>query len=120
MSRMHGETVDAYIERVLDTGYQQGIDKLNKFEQQLFFLNDLLLSSDKDGIDSFLNIYGLEALLSAAQAAYEVGAHTLATVLHRLAKSPSAESLLDRANDLVTARTGIDPDLITHWVEGSS
>lgn len=95
------------IESILKRGAKEGIQTLSPSERKVWLISEAEVLCDMEGIDSFLNRYSA-LLLETADAFAEVGAihiaESLRAIHNRLPARP--DELLDRANALVTARTG--------------
>jgi hypothetical protein len=71
-----------------------------------------------EGIDSFLDRYFPQWMEETAAASAEVGAAEIAVALRAIdADTIRDDTLLDRANDLITSRTGYDCEAIRQAVE---
>jgi hypothetical protein len=105
------------IESVLKRGAENGIDSLTASERKVWLISEAEVLCDMEGFDSFLDRY--ESLLpEAADAFAAAGATQIADSLRAIyAQLPArSDELLDRANALVTARTGYDYDAVSRLV----
>ena len=105
------------IELVLKRGAESGIDSLSASERKVWLISEAEVLSDMEGIDSFLDRYA-SLLPEAADAFTAVGATQIADSLRAIhAQLPArSDELLDRANALVTTRTGYDYDSVSRLV----
>ena|SRR6266566_5630849 len=105
------------IELILKRGANHGLDSLTPAERKVWLISEAEVLCDMEGIDSFLDRYS-GSVLEAADAFAAAGAAQIAESLRaihtRLPARP--DELLDRANALVTARTGYDYDSVLRLV----
>lgn len=97
------------IELILNRGAERGLDSLTPVERKVFLISEAEVFCDMEGIDSFLDRYSAsvsEAADAFAAAGAEQIAESFRAICTRLPARP--DELLDRANALVTARTGYD------------
>jgi len=98
------------IESIIERGSEGGLESLaSPVERWIFLISEAEVLCDMEGIDAFLNTYSA-ALPEAADSFAAAGAADIAESLRaihtRLPDRP--DDLLDRASDLVSARTGYD------------
>jgi hypothetical protein len=105
------------IDQILKRGGEAGVDALAPAERKVWLISEAEVLCDMAGIDSFLDRYGM--LLPEAAAAFaDVRATEIAESLRAIhAELPvRPDELLDRANALITARTGYDYDSVARLV----
>jgi hypothetical protein len=99
-------------------GERAGAAALEPLERAVFLVSELEVSCDKDGIDSFLNLYGPSEHDAVAEILGAAGAAETADGLTRIAREPTRrdDALLTTVNDLVTRHTGYDYDSLAKVV----
>jgi hypothetical protein len=105
------------IDSILKRGAEDGVDALASVERKVWLISEAEVLCDIEGIDSFLDRYA-DLLPEAAAAFAEVGACEISESLRAIhAESPARRGeLLDRANALVTARTGYEYDSVARLI----
>jgi hypothetical protein len=109
------------IESVLKRGSEDGIQSLAPSERKVWLISEAEVLCDMEGIDSFLDRY--ETLLpEAANAFAGAGATQIAESLRAIhSQWPTrSDELLDRANTLVTTRTGYDHDSVSRLLSNTA
>lgn len=109
---------DEFICDAIDSGQRQGIDALDALQRAVFLVSELEMICDKDGIDTFLDMYGASDLRVVAEFLEAAGATAIADGLARIADSlpHPADAILSRVNDLVSDRSGYDYDTLVRVV----
>ena len=114
---------DAFINTALEVGLRalregRGIAALDADQRLVYLISEAEGLCDMDGIDSFLDRYFRQWMEETAAAFAEVGAAEIAVALRAIdADTIRDDPLLDRANDLITSRTGYDYEAIRQAVE---
>jgi hypothetical protein len=108
---------DEIIDSALKRGSKEGLAALSAVERKVWLISEAEVSCDKDGIDSFLDHYAA-VLPEAADAFDGIGAAEIAQSLRSIhaTSSPCPNDLLNRAERLITSRTGYDYDAIARFV----
>jgi len=110
--------VEQFLDAAIKQGEQAGAAALAPLERAIFLVSELEVSCDKDGIDSFLNLYGPSELDAVAEILRAAGATATPDGLTRIARAlpQRDDALLRSVNDLVTGRTGYDYDSLAKVV----
>lgn len=105
------------IDSILKRGAACGLDSLAPVERKVFLISEAEVLCDMEGIDSFLDRYA-DSVLEAADGFAAAGATQIAESLRAIhAQLPArSDELLNRANSLITTRTGCDYDSIARFV----
>lgn len=109
---------DAIINEAIDLGERDGLAALGPVHGIVYMISEAEVCCDMDGIDSLLDRYGVESMVSFAQAFLAVGATEIAHVLTNITScNPvTCEALLARANSLITSRAGYSYESIRAFV----
>jgi len=114
---------DAFINMALEAGSRalrdrRGIGALDADQRLVYLISEAEVLCDMEGIDSFLDRYFPQWMEETAAAFAEVGAAEIAVALRAIdADTIRDDTLLDRANDLITSRTGYGYVAIRQAVE---
>jgi hypothetical protein len=114
---------DAFINTALEVGSRalregRGIGALDADQRLVYLISEAEVLCDMEGIDSFLDRYFPQWMEETAAAFAEVGAAEIAVALRAIdADTTRDDPLLDRANDLITSRTGYGYEAIRQAVE---
>ena len=110
--------VEQFLDAAIKQGEQACAAALAPLERAIFLVSELEVSCDKDGIDSFLNLYGPSELDAVAEILRAAGATATPDGLTRIARAlpQRDDALLTSVNDLVTGRTGYDYDSLAKVV----
>lgn len=106
-----------FINQAIELGSSSGIEALAPVGADIFLISELEVSCDMNGIDTFINIHGVERLRRCAMVYRSIGALELANAILNVANSNATdESMLDVANGLVTDRAGYDYEMLEKYV----
>jgi len=113
---------DEIINESIGLGARDGLAALGPVQGFVYMISEAEVCCDKDGIDSLLDRYGDHSMVRFAEAFLAVGA---AEIARALSKIPSCsvgerETLLTRANDLITSRAGYSYESIRAFVAGGT
>jgi hypothetical protein len=114
---------DAFINTALEVGSRalregRGIGALDADQRLVYLISEAEVLCDMEGIDSFLDRYFPQWMEETAAAFAEVGAAEIAVALRAIDSDRIRDDpLLDRANDLITSRTGYGYEAIRQAVE---
>jgi hypothetical protein len=109
---------DAFINAAIEVGSRGGIGALDADQRLVYLISEAEVLCDMEGIDSFLDCYFPQWMEETAAAFAEVGAAEIAVALRAIdADTIRDDPLLDRANDLITSRTGYDYEAIRQAIE---
>jgi hypothetical protein len=96
----------------------RGIGTLDADQRLVYLIAEAEALCDMEGVDAFLNYYFPQWMEETAAAFAEVGAAEIAIALRAInADTPRDDTLLDRANRLITDRVGYDYETIRLVVE---
>jgi hypothetical protein len=122
-ARLGNADLDAFINTAIEQGSRgrlegPGVGALDADQRLVFLISEAEVLCDMEGIDSFLDRYFPQWMEETAAAFAEVGAAEIAVTLRAIdADTIRDDPLLDRANDLITSRTGYDYEAICQAVE---
>jgi len=107
------------IDNAVSAGDKDGIESLSKLQSMIYIIAETEIWCDMDGIDTFIDKYGKDGPLKAADAYLAVGASEIATGLGAIAsKLPNAdEATLDKTNSFITVRYNYNYESIKKYVE---
>jgi hypothetical protein len=109
---------DAFINAAIEAGVRNGVEALDANERLIFLISEAEAHCDEDGIDSFLDRYRPNWIQETARAFAAVGAVEISAALGAITLDTLPDDpLLDRANELITSRSGYDYDAIRKVVE---
>jgi len=110
---------EEFINTSIEKGTRVGLSLLSPLEQKIFVISELEIVCDMEGIDSFIAKFGNSGLKLAATAFHDIGADSIATLMHQLALQPTDNLLATSVNNLVTTRTGYDYEMLERYVAHS-
>jgi hypothetical protein len=113
-----GVDADAFITTALRLGKRNGVAALDTDQRLVYLISEAEVDCDINGIDTFLDHYGPSWMAEAAAAFAAVGATEIASALRVITPDTQREDpLLDRANDLITKRSGYDYEAIRQEIK---
>jgi hypothetical protein len=113
-----GIDADAFITTAISLGERNGIAALDPDQRLVFLISEAEVDCDMNGIDTFLHSYFPLWMAETADAFAAVGATEIATSLKAITSDTQHEDpALDRANELITERSGYDYEAIRKEIE---
>jgi hypothetical protein len=113
-----GLNADEFINTAIGLGARNGVAVLDPDQRLVFLISEAEVDCDMNGIDTFLNSYFPLWMAETADAFAAIGATEIAASLRAITRDTQRDDpLLDRANDLITERSGYDYEAIHREIE---
>jgi len=111
-------TAEEFITLAIETGARDGLAALDETQRWVYLVSEAEVLCDMGpGLEGFIEAYGPEGLLQAADGFAAIGAGEIAERLRGLATAPEDKGLTEQADAVVAARTGYDYEAIRAAVE---